>query len=96
MKNTHPDQDETETRLSKIEANEMRPRLKIFHPRRDNLQNFERDQDETENLGTFSLKTETRPRLSPISERRLIQKHKFVVVCFLKPSYCKPWILEMK
>ena len=38
FKTTHPDQDETETRLSKIEANETRPRqdcLKNFHPGRD-------------------------------------------------------------
>ena len=43
LKTTNPNQDETETRLSKIEANETRPRrdyLKNFHPRRDNLQNF--------------------------------------------------------
>ena len=38
LKNTHPDQNETETRLSKIEANETRPRqdcLKNFHSRQD-------------------------------------------------------------
>ena len=38
LKNTHPDQDETETRLSKIEANKTRPRRdcpKKFHLRRD-------------------------------------------------------------
>ena len=38
LKNTHPDQNETETRLSKIEANETRPRQncpKNFHLRRD-------------------------------------------------------------
>ena len=62
LKTTDPDQDKTETRLSKIEANEMRPRqdcLKNFHPRRDNLQNLIREWDETESLGTFSLETET-------------------------------------
>ena len=34
LKTTHLGQDETETRLNKIEANEMRPRqdyLKVFH-----------------------------------------------------------------
>ena len=70
MKTTNPDQDETETRLRKIEGCETRPRrdcLKNFHPRRDNLQNFVRDRDETESLGTFGLETEMRLRLSPIS-----------------------------
>ena len=71
LKTTNPDQDETETRLSKIEANETRPRrdcLKIFHPRRDRDETTSKIVYETESLGTFSLETETRPRLSPISE----------------------------
>ena len=47
LKTTNPDQDETETRLSKIEANKTRPRRdcpKKFssetRPRRDKFQNF--------------------------------------------------------
>ena len=72
FKTTHPDQHKTETKLSKIEANETRQRLSEnfsseTRQRQDNLQNFARERDETESLGTFSLKTETRPRLSPIS-----------------------------
>ena len=57
LKTTHPDQNETEMRLSKIEANKMRPRqdsLKIFHPRRD--------QDET--TSKILYETGTRPRVS--------------------------------
>ena len=74
LKTTHTDQDETKTRLNKIEANETETETRLSEkfssetrPRRDNLQNFVRDRDETESLGTFSLETETRPRLSPIS-----------------------------
>ena len=57
LKTTHTDQDETKTRLNKIEANETRPRrdcLKIFHPRRD--------RDET--TSKILSETGTRPRVS--------------------------------
>ena len=57
----HPDQEETETRLSEKFSSETR---------RDNLQNFVWVRYETESLGTFSLETETRPRLSPISDSK--------------------------
>ena len=53
----HPDQDETKTRRSKMEANETRPR-------RDCLKHFVQDPDEAESLNTFSFETEIRPRLT--------------------------------
>ena len=82
FKNTHPDQDETETRLRKIEANEMRPRRdcpKIFHLRQDKFQNFVRDRDETESFGTFSLETKTKLRLSSFTDARA--GHPISLVC---------------
>ena len=57
FKTTLPDQFETETRVSKIEANKMRPRqdcLKNFHPR----------QDRDETTSKILFKTGTRPRVS--------------------------------
>ena len=66
MKTTNPDRDETETRLSKIKANETRPRrdtLKKFHPRRD--------LDKT--TSRVSVLLVSRPKLSPISAE-LFQK----------------------
>ena len=77
LKTTNPDQDKTETRLSKIEANKMRPKrdyLKNFHTRQDRDETTSKILDETESLGTFSLKTETKPRLSPISGAELGNK----------------------
>ena len=70
LKTTHPDQDETETRLSKIEANETRPRwdcLKIFHPRRHRDETTLKILYETGTRPRVSVLLVSRPRLSPIS-----------------------------
>ena len=79
LKTTHPDQDETETRLSKLEVNGMRPGRdgpKICHPRQDGDETSSKILYETERLGTFSLETETRPRLSSFTGvYRAIQGH---------------------
>ena len=59
---TNPDRDETETRLSKIKANETRPRrdtLKKFHPRRDLDKTTSRILYQTKSFCTISLETET-------------------------------------
>ena len=48
LKSTHPDQDETETRLRKIEANETRLSQTFSsetRPRREKIQNFAQDRE---------------------------------------------------
>ena len=61
LKIIHPGQDETETRLSKIEANEMRL-AQFLDLRRDQEETSSKILYKTESLSTFGLKTATRPR----------------------------------
>ena len=57
LKTTNQDQDETETRLSKIKANETRPRQKC-------LKNFHSRRDRNETTSKILYETGTRPRVS--------------------------------
>ena len=67
LKTNHPNQDETEMRLSKIEANETRPGQecpKFFHLRQD--------QDETSSKILYETQTRPRVSVSLVSRPRLL------------------------
>ena len=65
LKTNNLDQDETETRLSEIEAHETRPGRdcpKIFHPRRDRDKNSSKILYEAETRPRVSIPLVSRPR----------------------------------
>ena len=83
LKTAHPDQDETKTCLSKIEANETRPRQdcpKTFHLRRD--------RDETSSKILYEM--EPRPKVSvPLVSRRRRDRDS-------RPSLCWRRVIKNK
>ena len=76
FKNTHRDQDKTETRLSKLEANKTRLRRdcpKNFHLRQDRDETSSKILYETKSFCTFSVKTEMRLSIIEANGTRLVR-----------------------
>ena len=88
-KSTHPGKDETEMRLSKMEANEARPRrdcLKIFHPRRDRDETRSKILYETETRPKVSVPLVSRPRLSSFTDQIASYLVIYILDCKLKDN----------